>query len=234
MRNAELNLGYTTITSPVTGVTAPGVAARRLARAGAADHPHDHHAARSRLRQLLVHRLRAARVPRAEWQPRQPIGDETSRSSCSTATARRYPGTGKMDASQNVDAQTGTIQTRAIFANQDGVAAARTVRAHGHQGRHAAECHRHPAGRRSRRARRARSSTSWTRTARRRCAPVQLDREVNSDWVVRDGLKDGDTVIVDGVMRVRPGAPVPRRAPKQAGQPARSRGRMKEPASAKK
>jgi membrane fusion protein (multidrug efflux system) len=25
---------------------------------------------------------------------------------------------------------------------------------------------------------------------------------------VRDGLKDGDQIIVDGVMRVRPGAPV--------------------------
>jgi membrane fusion protein (multidrug efflux system) len=37
---------------------------------------------------------------------------------------------------------------------------------------------------------------------------VKLDREVTGGWVVRDGLKEGEQIIVDGVMRVRPGAPV--------------------------
>ena len=38
--------------------------------------------------------------------------------------------------------------------------------------------------------------------------PVNLVRELKDGWIVRDGLNDGDKIIVDGVMRVRPGAPV--------------------------
>ena len=37
---------------------------------------------------------------------------------------------------------------------------------------------------------------------------MKLDREVGNGWIVRDGLNEGDRIIVDGVMRVRPGAPV--------------------------
>jgi membrane fusion protein, multidrug efflux system len=37
---------------------------------------------------------------------------------------------------------------------------------------------------------------------------VKLDREVNNSWVVREGLNEGDRIIIDGVMRVRPNAPV--------------------------
>ena len=45
--------------------------------------------------------------------------------------------------------------------------------------------------------------------------PVKLEREFKDGWIVRDGLNDGDKIIVDGVMRVRPGAPV-RPAPIEA------------------
>ncbi|MCA0318803.1 MAG: efflux RND transporter periplasmic adaptor subunit [Proteobacteria bacterium] len=38
--------------------------------------------------------------------------------------------------------------------------------------------------------------------------PVRLDRELNDAWIIREGLADGDRVIVDGVIRVRPGGPV--------------------------
>jgi membrane fusion protein (multidrug efflux system) len=38
--------------------------------------------------------------------------------------------------------------------------------------------------------------------------PLKLGREVDEGWIVEAGLKDGDTLIVEGVMRVRPGAPV--------------------------
>jgi membrane fusion protein (multidrug efflux system) len=38
--------------------------------------------------------------------------------------------------------------------------------------------------------------------------PVRLDRELNDSWIIREGLKDGDRVVVDGVIRVRPGGPV--------------------------
>ncbi|MBL8571410.1 MAG: efflux RND transporter periplasmic adaptor subunit [Phreatobacter sp.] len=38
--------------------------------------------------------------------------------------------------------------------------------------------------------------------------PVRLDRELNDVWIIREGLADGDRVIVDGVIRVRPNGPV--------------------------
>lgn len=38
--------------------------------------------------------------------------------------------------------------------------------------------------------------------------PVRLDRELNDGWVLREGLKAGERLIVDGVIRVRPGGPV--------------------------
>lgn len=38
--------------------------------------------------------------------------------------------------------------------------------------------------------------------------PVRLDRELNDAWIIREGLNNGDKVIVDGVIRVRPSGPV--------------------------
>ncbi|MGH6752290.1 MAG: efflux RND transporter periplasmic adaptor subunit, partial [Bradyrhizobium sp.] len=38
--------------------------------------------------------------------------------------------------------------------------------------------------------------------------PVKLDREVKGGWVVKEGLTSGEKIVIDGVMRVRPGAPV--------------------------
>jgi len=38
--------------------------------------------------------------------------------------------------------------------------------------------------------------------------PVQVGEWAGSDWIVTDGLKAGERVIVDGVMRIGPGAPV--------------------------
>lgn len=42
--------------------------------------------------------------------------------------------------------------------------------------------------------------------------PIKIYREVAGGWAVKDELKDGETIVVDGVQRVRPGAsikPVP-------------------------
>jgi membrane fusion protein (multidrug efflux system) len=41
---------------------------------------------------------------------------------------------------------------------------------------------------------------------------------LGSDWIVLEGLKPGDAVIVDNLVRLRPGAPVsPAGSPKKAG-----------------
>jgi membrane fusion protein (multidrug efflux system) len=38
--------------------------------------------------------------------------------------------------------------------------------------------------------------------------PVRLGPEVPEGWVIQSGLKGGERVVVDGVIRVRPGQPV--------------------------
>jgi len=37
---------------------------------------------------------------------------------------------------------------------------------------------------------------------------ISVDRSIDNQWLVTDGLKAGDLVVVEGVMRVRPGASV--------------------------
>jgi membrane fusion protein (multidrug efflux system) len=54
--------------------------------------------------------------------------------------------------------------------------------------------------------------------------PVKLGELRGSEWVVLEGLKPGDRVIVDGLQKVRPGQPVRIAAPKAApAQPAKAR-----------
>lgn len=43
--------------------------------------------------------------------------------------------------------------------------------------------------------------------------PVQLGREVESGWIVTSGLRTGDRLITEGIIKVRPGAPVTAQAP---------------------
>ena len=44
--------------------------------------------------------------------------------------------------------------------------------------------------------------------------PVQVGQWAGEDWVITSGLKPGDRVILDGVMKIRPGAPVTIAQPK--------------------
>jgi membrane fusion protein, multidrug efflux system len=126
----------------------------------------------------------------------------------------RHPG--KIDAAgQRVDPQTGTIQVRAIFPNPDGVLLPGQfvrVRIRGvtlpdaivvpepavSQGPRGPSVY----------------VVGENNTAEVR--PVRLGPEVAAGWVIEDGLKGGERVIVDGVIRVRPGAPV-RPVPMPAG-----------------
>ncbi len=56
--------------------------------------------------------------------------------------------------------------------------------------------------------------------------PVEVGEWAGADWIITSGLNPGDRVIVDGVMKAKPGSPVkiaeakPAAPPAQAGQPA--------------
>jgi membrane fusion protein, multidrug efflux system len=208
VRNADLNLGYTTMTSPVTGITrllSPPEGSLVLAQQTVlttitqTDPAYvnfsftdlEYQAARELNRKL------PAPIQRDSLSVELQYGNGTP-----------FAGTGKIDAAANrVDAQTGTIQARAIFANQDGsllpgqfvrivvkgvilpnaVVIPTKAVSQGPQGPFA-----YVVGPES----------------KVQARPLQLGREVDDGWIVDAGLKDGDTLIVDGLMRVRPGAPV--------------------------
>lgn len=52
--------------------------------------------------------------------------------------------------------------------------------------------------------------TIWvvTETGKAQPQPIQVERAYKDNWIVTDGLKVGDTVIVEGYQKVGPGAPV--------------------------
>jgi membrane fusion protein (multidrug efflux system) len=119
-----------------------------------------------------------------------------------------YPQKGRIDVSaSSVDPLTGTLQVRAIFPNADGaILPGEFVRVivtgitlpdaivipkqavnQGPQGPFV-------------------YAVGENNTAQ--VLPIRLGRELQSGWVVQSGLSPGQRIVVDGVIRVRPGAPV--------------------------
>jgi membrane fusion protein (multidrug efflux system) len=152
----------------------------------------------------------------------RPLSDDDIKVSIQFGDGTTYPQTGKVImSSQNVDLRTGTIQIRSVFPNTDGtilpgqfvrlivkgitlpkaVVIPQQAVSQGPQGTFVYVVNANSAA---------------------EMRPVKLDREVGNGWVVREGLNEGDRIIVDGAMRVRPGAPVKASpfTPKQAGQQA--------------
>jgi membrane fusion protein (multidrug efflux system) len=119
-----------------------------------------------------------------------------------------YPFDGRVDISSSiVDPRTGTIQIRAVFPNDkrgllpgqfvrveiigvtmpNAVLVPKTAIVQGPQG-----------------------AAVYVLDANdvAQARPVQLDREVEKGWIVKSGVKAGERVVTDGVIRVRPGAKV--------------------------
>jgi membrane fusion protein (multidrug efflux system) len=150
----------------------------------------------------------------------RPLGEEDISVSLQFGNGTEYPQTGKIImSSQNVDLRTGTVQIRTVFPNEEGnllpgqfvrlivkgvslpkaILIPQQAVSQGPQGTFVYVV-----------------NSAGMAEAR----PVKLGRDVNNSWVIREGLNEGDRVITDGVMRVRPGAPVKAspQAPKQNGQ----------------
>jgi membrane fusion protein (multidrug efflux system) len=206
--SARLNLSYTTVTAPVAGVTAlqsPPIGTLIQAQ-----------------QTLLttVNQLDPTYVSfsftEGEGQAfrelnqrrAKPISEQDLTVELHFGNGTTYPQTGKVDISaMRVDPQTGTIEARAIFPNPDAallpgqfvrvivrgitlpdalVVPNRAV-SQGPQG----------------------PSVFVVRDNNIAQAKlIRLGAQVASGWVIDSGLQDGDRVIVDGVIRVRPGAPV--------------------------
>jgi multidrug efflux system membrane fusion protein len=212
LRAAELNLEFTSVTSPITGRVGRAVItegnlvstgppeATLLTTVVSIDPIYAYFDADE---QILLRYQEAARHKRsrgardAEWQIRMALASDTG-----------FPREGRVDFLDNqLDAQTGTIRGRAVFRNQDGaLTPGLFVRLR------VAGGGRYPG-------RLVQDRAIGTDLGKKfvlvvdaeqtvRYRTVTLGPLVDGLRVVRDGLEPDDLVVVNGLQRVRPGAKV--------------------------
>ncbi|MFL5022120.1 efflux RND transporter periplasmic adaptor subunit [Microvirga tunisiensis] len=208
IQNAKLNLSYTTVTAPGTGITAlesPPVGALIQAQQTLLT-------TISQIDPAYVNFSftdEEGRAFRALNERREkPISEKDLTVELQYARQAKYPQVGRIDtAAQRVDLQTGTIQARAIFPNPDGlllpgqfvrvrligitlpdtIVVPQQAVSQGPQGPLVYVL--------------GENDIAQAR-------PIRLGPELAAGWVASEGLKGGDRVVVDGVIRVRPGQPV--------------------------
>lgn len=212
VREAELNLSYTRVDSPIAGIAGRSLRSEGSLVTVGADSSllttvvrTDPIWVRFSLSEPEFERLRAVTADGA--------GAVTLR----LADGTPFATTGRLNfAGSTVDSGLGTVQLRAEFANpglallpgqfvrafvdageQDGVLVPQSAVLRGDQG-----------------------SFVWMIDADGKATqrPVLTSGWAGDAWVVSDGLEQGDRVIVDNLLKLRPGAPVtPRAAPPASG-----------------
>jgi membrane fusion protein (multidrug efflux system) len=200
VKDAELNLSYTTVTAPIAGVTAraersPGSLVSPtdglLTRISQTDPLWVRFSFSETERQQLGNaRGAVVRLLGPDGKPQGPAG--------------RLNFTGS-----TVDPRLGTVQLRAEFPNpQLAVLPGQFVRAQVQAGAEAAWLVPQAAVMSG-----EQGKMVWTlKDGKAAPTPVEVGGWVGADWAVRKGLKDGDQVIVDNLLKIRPGAPVQAKA----------------------
>ncbi len=211
VRTAEINLGYTTITAPISGITSlrmlaegslvgTGNADSLLTRISQLDPIYVHFSfsdtESSEIRRLID--SGEGRGPEdGKLQVRISFGD-----------GKKYDQVGYVDfTDSSIDLQTGTVRARAVLPNPDsrlrpgqfvrvsveGVTRNNTLvvpQAAVMQG---------PQGQ---------FVYAIDKENKASIRPVTIGREVADGWIVEKGLNSGDRIVTEGVIKVRPGSPV--------------------------
>ena len=198
VRQTELNLSYTEVKAPIEGVTG-----RALQSVGTLVSPNAESA-------LLTTMTRAdpiwVRFALSESEYARLRGTEEIQVQVELADGRAYPHAGKLNfAGSTVDAQTGTVQMRAELPNpQDTLLPGQYVRVRVQAGTQQAFVVPQTAV--------AQNETGrfvWVvadgKAVQRQ---VRTGSWLGPDWIILDGLKPGDPVIVDNLVRLRPGTAV--------------------------
>jgi membrane fusion protein (multidrug efflux system) len=216
---AKLNLSYTEVNAPVTGLTgltSPAIGSLVLAQQTLLTTitPQDPAYVTFSFTDEEAQEFRRLNEARAK-----PIAPEDLVLDLRFGNGREYSHHGKIDTSApRVDPQTGTIQARAIFPNPDGILLPGQfirVRIRGITLLDAIVVPKEAVSQGPQGPRVFVVADDNDAEVR----PIRLGEELADGWVVREGLKGGDRVIVDGLMRVRAGAPV-RPVPVQSEKPA--------------
>jgi len=208
---ARIDLDYTSVAAPIAGITG-----REVVSQGSLVGTTAGNSLLMRITQLDPIYVNFA-IPDAEWL-RQRQFVESGRLISTTgkrllaelrfADGRSYTHEGRVDFTDTtVDRDTGTIQARAVFPNPDGdILPGQFVRivlkglvrtdaivvpeAAVMQGLQGTFVYR------------------LTEDNKAEVAPVKTGPTVEAGWIVEEGLKPDDIVVVEGVIRVRPGQPV--------------------------
>ena len=209
VREAQLNLSYTSVTAPIAGISGRSLKSEGSLVNPGTDEPADH-ASRRSIRSGCASRSPS---PSMSLRARHSV---RSRCSCWATTARSIFGNGKLNfAGTSVDTRLGTVRLRAEFPNPElAVLPGQFARAQVIAGEEQAL----PGAAIGRDADRA-GSHGLDHRGRQGRAHAGRDRRLGGQGLgVRKGLKQGDQVIVDNLIKMRPGAPVAQAAP-QPGAP---------------
>jgi membrane fusion protein (multidrug efflux system) len=206
VHEAELNLSYTSVVAPIAGVTG-----RALHSEGSLVTANTDSSLLTTMSQTHPVWVRFA-LSEAEHVNLRKAGDERTNVRLILANGETYGAAGHLNfASSTVDQNLGTVQLRAEFPNpqleilpgqfatvhveagtQNVVAVPQSAVLQGDLGRFV-----------------------WVVGADGKAAqrPVQVGTWVGQDWIINSGLTVGDTVIVDNLMKMKPGVAVVAQTP---------------------
>lgn len=198
VREAELNLSYTTVAAPIAGVTG-----RSLRSEGSLVGP----GADGLLTTIAQTDPIWVRFGFSEAQLARMKAGKAAEVTLTGADGKPLGRKGRLNFSAtSVDTRLGTVAMRAEFANPDlAILPGQFVQASVKVGeREAYLVPQHAV------VQNERGRMVWTVSAEGKATPtpVQAGEWIGSDWVIESGLKPGDRVIVDNLIKIRPGAPV--------------------------
>jgi membrane fusion protein, multidrug efflux system len=205
VRQAELNLSYTNVSAPIGGVTG-----RALQSIGSLVAPNNDSALLTTLTRGDPIWVRFA-LSEAEFARVRGADPKSIEVQLEMADGSPYGASGKLNfASSSVDATTGTVQMRAELPNPKlALLPGQHVRVRVLAGTQTAFVVPQTAVMQNETGRFVWVSDGGKATPR----PIRAGSWLGSDWVVLGGLKSGDSVIVDNLVRLRPGIPVQLKKP---------------------
>jgi membrane fusion protein (multidrug efflux system) len=201
LRQAELNLSYTAVDAPIDGVTG-----RALQSVGSLVSPGNDSAVLTSLTRADPLWVRFA-LSEAEFARLRSEDAKNPEVKIELADGKAYPEPGRINfAGSTVDTATGTVQMRAEIPNpQLQLLPGQYLRVRVVAGMQAAIVVPQTAVAQNQAGRFVWVAGSDGKAEQR---PIRAGLWLGSDWVVLEGLKAGDAVILDNLARLRPGAPV--------------------------
>lgn len=212
VREAELNLSYTAVNAPISGITGRALRSQgSLVQAGTES-------------SLLTTVTRADPIwvrfalSESEYLRLREAGDEAEKVRVALPGGAVYERPGRLNfTGSTIDAKLGTVQLRAEFANPSlQLLPGQFVKALVQVGTREAFLVPQSAVQQSERGRFVWVVDPSNRVEQRF---VQTDGWHGGDWIVREGLNAGDRVAIDQLLRLRPGASVEPRTAAASGEP---------------